>query len=171
MNNLNPPLPKARMKVQYPGKIVYVTPSGQSFHGCATQRFNDSEAMNGFFRDNPGYLLVDLKLYGDTYLCVYTAALEDEDLELLKDHGQAIEKVREEITKERLTLAQKQEEEAAKQQAETNRLVSVGVKCEADHLGIKAERDAFAQFKKRVRANVSKDLWVKLTKEGKDDES
>ena len=168
--------PTEKKGIQYPGKISYVSPSGQGFYGCAVQQFETAEAMELFFKENPGYQLVDLKTnvaFDDAgrsliyYVAIYTSVLQEEELELLKDRADAIEQLTQEKREARLKLQQEQEEHQEKVRKEEQRLIGVGAKCEKDHGGLDKERQEHADFRARVKRNVTKEQWAQLTKKEK----
>lgn len=116
-----------------PGHIQF-TSGNESYTGCMLRWFADVGGVNAFFRDSPGFLVVDIKPSADHgVLVLYTSVLTHEQMADLQEWGRQVDAFMSERAAMRDLAKVSANDSAAREEAENARLREIGRKCEANH--------------------------------------
>lgn len=137
------------LNIDHPGHIKYASQKdGGKYVGCRLEGFTNVEAVNEFFERNSNLVVIEMfppRSSDGAWTVLYTNQLEREEMEMYLQLQEAYTKVKEDLLRSHALARAKEEEELDKQEAELERLSTLGKKCEANHGKLekmREERDA-----------------------------
>ncbi len=117
-----------------PGHISFDRGNGDSYTGCKLEEFDSIAAVNEFFEQNTGYLVVDIKPISSYLIFVtYTSVLTVDQMSDLQEWGKQMDSFMAERRAMREASKQSQRSAAETAAAEDARLRELGRKCEQNH--------------------------------------
>ncbi len=130
------------------GYINLESSNGLVHNNCKALSFQSVDAFNRWFETNPGTFAVQVNVSAQDIICIVDRVLSDEEQEILRDRGEAINQ----IMAERRALREKANADAKaledKRTEELETLVELGKKCQHNHGAVIEDN---AKLKKEIK--------------------
>jgi len=122
------------LNIDHPGHIKYASQKdGGKYVGCKLEFFAGTGEVNGFFEEQSNLVVIEMWPMNGGWHVLYTNQLEREEMELYLQLQEAYANVKNDLMRKN-ALAKMEEEKALDvQEAELNRLVAIGKRCEGNH--------------------------------------
>lgn len=137
------------------GHISLEAKNGIVHSNCKAVQFQSVEAMNKYFKDNPGLFSVQTDVSASDIVCIVDRVLSKEEQDILNDQGTALQEILERKRKERAEAAQAQKDFEDNRLKQMDDLMELGKKCQANHGAVIEDNKKYKKQIEDLKAEVA----------------